>query len=369
MSKILIDARWLRPSLRGIGVFVRNLLIEIHKNADFKDFDVYIAAPKEAIIELKAMGMSQFKYIPIPKLADPLLDFIYFNLLNFKHHFNLVHFTGNSGFLVSKNTKVLLTLHDVSYFKASKIVPQPQRLRQKIGRIYRKLVIRFFVSNCSSIVTVSKFAMNDIKVEIPSIRSIDYVHHGFSEFIYEGNALTHKNNTYMVVGGDDPQKNILLAINAFNRLSEIRVDLNLQLVIVGVDEFKFIKKYPVLHSPNIKFLGHMSHKEVMEAMSLCRGVIVPSFYESFGLPLLEGLSLCGVVACSNTGALPEIANGAAVLFNPNSIESLMEAIETLESTREELLERSKKWRLDSSFRFSLKKVSLHYLNRYRLLTL
>lgn len=368
MPKILIDARWLQPSLRGIGVFVINLLIEIHKNINFNDLDVYIAAPKEAIIDLKAMGMSRFKYIPLPKLAHPLLDFVYFNFLNFKHRFNLVHFTGNAGFLVSKNTKVLLTLHDVSYFKTSKIVPNPHRLRQKIGRIYRRLVIRFFVSNCSSIVTVSKFAMNDIKAEIPGIGSIDYVHHGFSEYTYEKNTLTYKNDAYMVIGGDDPQKNILFAINAFNKISAIRADLNLQLVIIGVDEFKFIKRYPVSQSPNIKFLGHMSHKEVMKALSLCRGVIVPSFYESFGLPLLEGLSLCGVVACSNTGALPEIANGAAVLFNPNSIESLMEAIETLENTREELLERSKKWRLDSSFRFSWEKVSLHYLNRYRLLT-
>jgi glycosyltransferase involved in cell wall biosynthesis len=209
--------------------------------------------------------------------------------------------------------------------------------------------------------------MDDIKTEIPSIRGIDYVHHGFSESISEEKCFSPKSNAYIVVGGDDPQKNILLATRVFKEISTMQFGLNLQLIVIGVDESKFLKRYSTQLPSNIKFLGHISQIDVMEALSSCRGVIVPSFYESFGLPLLEALSLCGVVACSKTGALPEIANGAAVLFDPNSVESLIEAIETLENSREEMLQRSEKWRLDSSFRFSWEKVSLHYLNRYKLL--
>ena len=46
--------------------------------------------------------------------------------------------------------------------------------------------------------------------------------------------------------------------------------------------------------------------------------VYPSFYEGFGLPILEAMACARAVACSNTSAMPEVADSAALLFDPRS---------------------------------------------------
>lgn len=50
-------------------------------------------------------------------------------------------------------------------------------------------------------------------------------------------------------------------------------------------------------------------------MAQCRGVVFPSLYEGFGLPVIEAMAAGVPVACSNTTSLPEVAAGAAIMFD------------------------------------------------------
>ena len=54
--------------------------------------------------------------------------------------------------------------------------------------------------------------------------------------------------------------------------------------------------------------------------------VFPSLYEGFGLPVLEAMACGRAVACSRTTALPEVADGAAVLFDPASPREIASAI-------------------------------------------
>lgn len=67
---------------------------------------------------------------------------------------------------------------------------------------------------------------------------------------------------------------------------------------------------------HVIFAGYLSNTELNTLISKARGVIFPSLYEGFGLPVIEAMVAGIPVACSNVTALPEVVDDAALLFNP-----------------------------------------------------
>ena len=84
--------------------------------------------------------------------------------------------------------------------------------------------------------------------------------------------------------------------------------------------------------------------------------IYPSLYEGFGIPVLESMTCGGAVLTSNDSSLPEVAGDAAKFFDPYSVDSMAEAMETaLDHDRREQLIRAGKQRAQS---FSWRKAAL-----------
>jgi glycosyltransferase involved in cell wall biosynthesis len=79
----------------------------------------------------------------------------------------------------------------------------------------------------------------------------------------------------------------------------------------------------------IIFPGYLPDSEMTSLMSSARGVVFPSLYEGFGLPIIEAMALGVPVACSNTTSLPEVAAGAALLFDPRIPTQISQAMLSL----------------------------------------
>jgi glycosyltransferase involved in cell wall biosynthesis len=76
----------------------------------------------------------------------------------------------------------------------------------------------------------------------------------------------------------------------------------------------------------IRFTGYIEPLDLPVLYNLATTFVYPSFYEGFGLPVLEAMG-CGVpVVTSNVSSLPEIAEDAAVYVNPHSVDELANAI-------------------------------------------
>jgi glycosyltransferase involved in cell wall biosynthesis len=97
-----------------------------------------------------------------------------------------------------------------------------------------------------------------------------------------------------------------------------------------------------------------SDRELRELYRRAHILVVPSLYEGFGLPVLEAMSQGCCVACSDRGALPEVAGDAAAYFDPSNPESIGAVLEKLafdqglqSVLREKGLARSRRFGWDS----------------------
>lgn len=99
----------------------------------------------------------------------------------------------------------------------------------------------------------------------------------------------------------------------------------------------------------VRILGYLESSELPALYSLARLLVYPSFFEGFGLPLVEAMACGCPIACSNAASLPEVAGDAALLFDPAQPEQIAEAVWAVwsdEDLRARLLERSR-LRVDS----------------------
>jgi glycosyltransferase involved in cell wall biosynthesis len=137
----------------------------------------------------------------------------------------------------------------------------------------------------------------------------------------------------LTVGDLQPRKNHLGLIHAFEELMRAHPQLPHHLVIVGKETWyadvvrAAAKKSQV--ADRIHFTGFVDDEELRRLYGACDLFVYPSFYEGFGLPILEAMACGRAVACSNTSAMPEVADSAALLFDPCSQRDLVFAMRDL----------------------------------------
>jgi len=137
----------------------------------------------------------------------------------------------------------------------------------------------------------------------------------------------------LTVGDLQPRKNHVGLIHAFEQLMRAHPQLPHHLTIVGKETWytpvirAAAKKSSV--ADRIHFTGFVCDEELLRLYGACDLFVYPSFYEGFGLPILEAMACGRAVACANTSAMPEVADSAALLFNPHSENDIMLAMRDL----------------------------------------
>jgi glycosyltransferase involved in cell wall biosynthesis len=76
----------------------------------------------------------------------------------------------------------------------------------------------------------------------------------------------------------------------------------------------------------VHFAGFVEDADLVQFYGACDLFVFPSFYEGFGLPILEAMACGRAVACSKLTAMPEVANGAGLLFDPESKQEMARAM-------------------------------------------
>lgn len=143
------------------------------------------------------------------------------------------------------------------------------------------------------------------------------------ERVFEKCKIDEKKPYFFALGSKYKHKNLTWILNVAKKNSMYNF------VLTGNDSFS--NEYEELNrkkADNIIFTGFVSDGEMKALMLNCVALIQPSFYEGFGIPPLEALSLGKKIIVSNVSCLPEIYEDSAIYIDPNNsnidLESLME---------------------------------------------
>ena len=278
-----------------------------------------------------------------------------------------------------KNTVV--TIHGLEY----EFCPKAYSFWQ---RFYMRLVIKNSCRWAKRIIAVSENTKKDLMklYKVPEGK-IEVIYEGISNFefrISNQNLISKLENSnihskfkiqnskfLLFVGRLEERKNICGIISAFEILKE-KYNINHKLILAGKFGFGGEKIKDKINQSKYKddiiLPGYISDEEKFYLLKNADVFLFPTFYEGFGLPILEAQSVRTPVVTSNISSMPEVADGSAVLVDPNSPEEIAEAAYKLisdESWKNDIIEKG----LENVKRFSWEKcareVSTVILNRGR----
>ena len=238
------------------------------------------------------------------------------------------------------------TVHDLSPFHVSGKYDHSRNF-------YQTRVLPLLLRRLTHIIAISESTKRDIQkyVGVPEER-ITVVHHAADTDVFyprEQNAAIEAVRSYGIRSPyiiytsriESPGKNHLRLIRAFEKLKKEET-IPHQLVVAGADwngakdVHDMAARSP--YSNDILFTGFARGKDLPDLYCGADMLVFPSLFEGFGLPILEAMA-CGVpVACSNLSSMPEIAGGAAVLFNPLDVESIANGIFSILSSKERTID-------------------------------
>ncbi|MCD2450815.1 glycosyltransferase family 4 protein [Methylicorpusculum oleiharenae] len=128
-------------------------------------------------------------------------------------------------------------------------------------------------------------------------------------------------------------KNHEMLMTAFGMACHEGLAKDIKLVCTGApgERYEWLMKaaYSMNLGDRIIFPGYLPNTELAALMSHCVGVVFPSLYEGFGLPVIEAMAAGVPVACSNRTSLPEVAADAAIMFDPRIPTQISQAMISL----------------------------------------
>ena len=140
-----------------------------------------------------------------------------------------------------------------------------------------------------------------------------------------------KGNTFLMVGVLGPQKNHLLALQAFERYYQDNPDGNAQLLVIGRDSYNNMPFKEMYYSCDILkdrvlWIDDAKDAELQWAYQNCSALLFPTKNEGFGLPLVEAAHFGLPIICSDIPVFKEVAGEYADYFTVNNVNALKDAI-------------------------------------------
>lgn len=347
--KIAVNTRLLlKNRLEGIGIFTRETLSRITKaHPEHQFYFLFDRAYDESFI---------FSDNVTPVVAHPQARHPYLWYLFFEHGIPLKLrkikpdlFLSTDGWIPTRlDIPTVNVIHDLNFLHHPEFVPPV--VRRYYDRFFPK-----FARNATRLATVSQFSCDDIhqSYQVPTER-IDVVYNGANQayrpYTEEEQSAVKQHYTdgkdyFLFVGLIHKRKNLANIFRAFELFKE-RTGSPMKLVVVGDKKWwagEIEDTYLAMHyREDVVMLGRQQIDTLSALTAAATAMVYASLFEGFGQPIVDAFNAHTAVITSDVSSMPEIAEGAALLVNPYSVEEIAHAMEQLcldENLRNTLIEK------------------------------
>ena len=325
-----IDARFAIRNRRGMGSYVLNLVRNLAAIDRSNQYILYTDTidsdkllPQTNNFETKILQPAN--YLLWEQLALPQQAL--------KDNLDILHCTFNTAPLIlDKKIRLITTIHDVMYLKPAKELADSTVMYQRLGRIYRSLIVSKTIYKADRIITVSEFSKQDILSHFPTLdpsristtyEAADDIFLDVSNAKIELENVSDKfgiiSNYILTLGATDPRKNTEKIIRIFAKLKQEQ-KISEQLVIVGIPNWRNSDFYALVCDlqcqSDIIFTDFITQLELCSLYKYASIFLYISLYEGFGIPPLEAMACGTPVIVSNVTSIPEIVGDAAIQVDP-----------------------------------------------------
>jgi glycosyltransferase involved in cell wall biosynthesis len=261
------------------------------------------------------------------------------------------HITGDVNFLAMglRGKKVILTVHDLGYYEN----PVHSKL---VKFVYRTFWFSLPLKYVDIVTVVSEFTKQKLIKYFNFPENRIRVVHDPVKPVFRFTPKEKVNDQLRVLMlGTGKHKNL-------DNLIEAAKGANFHLDIIGwpaADELEKLKAYQISYSVYNK----LSDQEVYERYVACDVLFIASFYEGFGMPIIEAQAVGRPVVTSNIGAMKEVGEGSALLVDPHSPDEIRKAIASLSDRQ--LYDKMVALGTENAAKYDHRKIARQYLDVYR----
>ena len=304
----------------GISFYIKNLLLNLMDiNADVKLY----------------CKISRYKNRHnLSKHINAKISWHYNHLYNPLKKVDIAH-TTDSAFLNLRAAAKIYTIYDLAVFREETQIPDYTSERHK--RIIDQKT-KAILKKADGVIAISTATKNDIlrfydfpenKIRVIPLAPNQIADSAKKEIDLKFHQL-EKNAYFLFVGQISIRKNIINLLKAF-LLSGLHSDFKLVLAGMEGRGIEIIKEAILELGLNerVELLNYIPDESLSSLYENAVGFVFPTFYEGFGIPILEAMMNRTPVLSGNIGASPETAGGFAVEVSPFSVDEISEGLKNL----------------------------------------
>ncbi len=310
VNKIYINGKFLTLDQTGVQAYALGIISAMQKqNIPFE-----VLVPKSValsdIFVFKRIGLfsngTLWEQVSLPFFIGKQKEALLINLCN------------SAPLLCDRQ---IVTIHDLAFEQKNK-----QWFSFLFKTWYRFLIPRLCKS-AKYVFTVSDFSKNELKsyYRIKDDK-IAIIPNGLNSDMPVGKRLI-KENYVLMLGGNNPRKNAGFVINNIREIEK----LGLKLVVVHTPDTVFERTVKKKH-PSIIYMDYVSQEAYYSLIKNSHALIYPSFYEGFGIPILESLCLKTPVVCSDLAVFRNAFGNLPSYFKNNNPVDFSEALKHVGET-------------------------------------